>query len=46
MVIGPQTTCSPTAGVGVGEEVGPEGEDSTEESGRLDMPEENSTLHR
>ncbi len=34
MVIGPLTKCSATAGVGVGEEVGPEGEDSMEESGR------------
>jgi hypothetical protein len=34
MVIGHPTKCSATAGVGVGEEVGPEGEDSMEESGR------------
>ncbi len=34
MVIGPPTKCSATAGVGVGEEVGPEGEDLMEESGR------------
>jgi hypothetical protein len=46
MVTGPQTTCSATAGVGVGEEDGPEGEDSTAENGSFDMSEENSTLHR
>jgi hypothetical protein len=34
MVTGHSTKCSATAGVGVGEEVGPEGEDSMEESGR------------